>query len=481
MEFQVGMDSHGSLEADVVVIGAGVSGMIAALRVAQSAGRALVLEKLPEERYVCNSRLTQGVWHCALADLLSDPKTLEARIMGATGQAARKDLAHAVAHDALRTVRWMQSVGVRFIRGPLDYQSFVLAPPSVTAQGRAWEGRGGDVMLRTLEAELNRQHGRILRGHRAVRLIMNGDRVAGVEGEIADGRRFAVKAAAVVIADGGFQANDELMRRHVYRRPEAVFQRNAQTGMGDGLTMAMEVGAAVTGLDAFYGHVLSKDVFVNEQLWPYPLLDYVMSSAVLVDKHARRWVDEGTGGIVVANAIAQSDDPSDKLVIADETIWNDAGQFRLLSPNPWLTRAGGTMYRADSIEKLAEQCGLDANALLETINGYNAAIKSGANARLQPGRSTDVYAARPIETAPFYGIPVCAGITYTMGGIAIDADARVLTESEVPIPGLYAVGCAAGGLEGGAAIGYVGGLVKSSVTGLRAGEHIAAMRERAAA
>jgi fumarate reductase flavoprotein subunit len=68
--------------------------------------------------------------------------------------------------------------------------------------------------------------------------------------------------------------------------------------------------------------------------------------------------------------------------------------------------------------------------------------------------------------------PVCAGITYTMGGILINANAQALDTTGTPIDGLYAVGCASGGLEGGQTSGYVGGLVKSSVTGLRAAEHI---------
>lgn len=460
--------------ADVVVVGAGVSGLIAAVRAAQGGCRVLVLEKLVEDRYVCNSRLTQGVWHCALADPLSEPAHLEERILAVTRNAARRDLAQAVAGDALRVVRWMQAAGVRFMKGPLDYQSFVLAPPSITAQGRAWEGRGGDVMLRTLEAQLLQHGGRLLRGHRATRLLMQGDRVSGLEGHQADGQPFRLDADAVVIADGGFQANDELMRKHAYPQPQAVFQRNARTGMGDGLTMAMQAGAGATDLEAFYGHLLSRDAFTNEQLWPYPFMDYVMSSAILVDKHARRWVDEGLGGIVVANAIARSPDPSDKIIIADDVIWNDSGKFRLMSPNPWLTRSGGTLHRADTLDALAGLCGLDAATLAATVDSYNAAVRSGATAGLQPARSTDTSTARPIEKGPFYGIPVCAGITYTMGGIAINADAQALTPSQEPIAGLYAVGCAAGGLEGGPAVGYVGGLIKSGVTGLRAAEHITA-------
>ena len=79
----------------------------------------------------------------------------------------------------------------------------------------------------------------------------------------------------------------------------------------------------------------------------------------------------------------------------------------------------------------------------------------------------------PIRTAPYYAAPVCAGITYTMGGIAIDGDARVLRADDSPIEGLYAAGTTTGGLEGGSASGYVGGLSQSVITGLLAAEHVA--------
>jgi fumarate reductase flavoprotein subunit len=79
----------------------------------------------------------------------------------------------------------------------------------------------------------------------------------------------------------------------------------------------------------------------------------------------------------------------------------------------------------------------------------------------------------PIAVAPFLAIPLCAGITYTMGGIRIDGDARVLREDGVAIPGLYAAGSTTGGIEGGPRIGYIGGLAKAAVFGLRAAEHAA--------
>ncbi len=463
-----------ALRCDVVAIGAGVSGMVAAVRAAQSGRSVLVLEKLTEEGYVCNSRLTQGVWHCALADVLSDPDALEARIMETTAHEARPDLARAVARDGLRVVRWMQSVGVSFMKGPLSYQSFVLAPPSVTNEGgHQWKGRGGDAMLRTLEAELNRLGGRILRGYRALRLVQTEGKVAGVEGQTSGGTPFTVSANAVVIADGGFQANERLTGAFAFPQPGKVFQRNARTGMGDGLAMAQEAGAGVTDLRSFYGHVLSRDAFTNDKLSPYPFLDFVLGAGILVDKRGQRFADEGRGGIVMANLIAGSDDPLDKIVIADARIWQDAGTFRLLSPNPNLPNAGGTLHQADSIEALARLCRIDPAALEAEVSRYNAAVKAGRTGELTPARSsTPALQARPIEVAPFYAFPVCAGITYTMGGISINADGQALTPAGEPMAGLYAVGCAAGGLEGGSAHGYVGGLVKSSVTGLRAAEHI---------
>ena len=78
-----------------------------------------------------------------------------------------------------------------------------------------------------------------------------------------------------------------------------------------------------------------------------------------------------------------------------------------------------------------------------------------------------------VSTPPYYAVPLCAGITFTMGGISIDAHARVLRESGEPIAGLYAAGSCTGGLEGRGGAHYLGGLIKAAVFGLLAGEHAA--------
>jgi fumarate reductase flavoprotein subunit len=131
------------------------------------------------------------------------------------------------------------------------------------------------------------------------------------------------------------------------------------------------------------------------------------------------------------------------------------------------------LHRAETIEDLARAAGLDTAALSDTVAAYNAAVRDGVPAALSPPRSTRSGPPRPIDTPPFFAIPICAGITNTMGGIAIDGNGRVRRRDAGTIDGLYAAGGCTGGLEGGGALGYVGGLIKACVFGLRAAEDAA--------
>jgi fumarate reductase flavoprotein subunit len=172
------------------------------------------------------------------------------------------------------------------------------------------------------------------------------------------------------------------------------------------------------------------------------------------------------------------DDPLSTSVIYDQPIWEGPGKAFLTPANPLIVSNGGTVHKANSIAELAQKIGLPAAALEQTVAQYNAAVDAGTTAQLAPTRSSGAHKAWPIRTAPFYAARLCAGITYTMGGIVIDGDSRVLDRNDNPITGLYAAGACTGGLEGGEAVGYVGGLSKASTTGFRAAEHIAAHRAR---
>ena len=461
---------------DLVVVGGGYAGLVAANRARQLGCDVVVLERGEAELYACNSRYAGGVLHISYQNLNDPPESLAAAALAITAGAADRALVDAVAQHALRTVRWLVDEGAKTVRvGDVGWRQFILAPPRPPVTRMDWEGRGADVTLRRLEHNLAARGVELHRATRAVRLIMDGGRCAGVEAERA-GKQVAYRAGAVLLADGGFQASAELVARYISSAPQKLKQRCAPTGIGDGLRMALEAGAAARGLDVFYGHVLSRDAMHDDALWPYPMVDDLITAGIMIDAHGRRFADEGLGGIYVANAIARLADPLSAVLVFDEAAWQGPGRSTAVSPNPALVANGATVHRAETLAALADKIGVPAPALQETASRYNEALAAADSERLDPCRSTHRYAPMPIRVAPFYAVPVCAGITYTMGGVAIDADGCVLRADGTVLPGLYAAGSTTGGLDGGRVCGYVGGLIKALVFGMRVAEHVGAHR-----
>lgn len=470
-------------QTDVVVIGGGLAGLTAAARAAQLGLSALVLERGEDERYPCNSRYSGGVLHLAFHNVTEPVESLLRVVDEATHGYAKPELALAFAGNCARAVAWLREEGAKFIRvGNIAYQQHVLAPPRPLTPGLDWHGRGPDVTLRTLVANLEKRGGRVCRGTAADALIVGDGRVCGVAATREGGSaRYA--ARAVVIADGGFQANLEMLRENLTRQPEKLKQRGAATGIGDGLRMARAAGAAVSELKYFYGHLLSRDAFTNDRVWPYPQLDELGTAGIIINAHGERFVDEGKGGVFCANAVAKLDDPMSTYAVFDQSIWDGPGRNARIPANPNLEKVGATLHKADSLTALARAIGASTEKLEHTVHAYNEALRAGRSGELNPPRTTKPITANvpivamPVATAPFYAAPLCAGITYTLGGVSIDQHARVLREDGAPVAGLYAAGSATGGIEGGDAVGYVGGLIKATVFGLLAAEHIAAQSE----
>jgi fumarate reductase flavoprotein subunit len=465
---------------DVVVVGAGIGGLSAAVRAAELGASVTVLEKGETPDYLCNTRITGGAYSVCRQDTKLPPSELEAAILAATENATRPELARALATDTRRMIEWLRTQGIKFITKAATSRDTVVAPPRTARPGVKWEpGRGGDVLLKTMVANLHRHGGSLELGTRAVDLIVEDRRCAGVIAE-RNGQRLELNARAVVVADGGFQNNADLVRSHIGRRPEKILQRNAGTAMGDGLAMVLRAGGAAEGLSVgFYGHLVALEAFQIPALWPYPTIDGCAASGIVVGPDGKRFADEGFGGTYIANAIARLDDPLCATVIMDAAIWNDRGAAWSIPPNPWLEQAGGTVYRDASLAGLAAKIGVNAMGLEQTVSLYNDALKTGRLAELSPPRTigrqhySSTHNAYSIVKPPFHAIKICAGMTFTMGGIAVDANAQVRRFDESPFAGLFATGSAMGGLDGGAHNGYVGGLAKATVFGLRAAEQIA--------
>jgi fumarate reductase flavoprotein subunit len=457
---------------DLVTIGGGFAGLCAAVRGTELGLRTAVLES-GKETYPCSSRWAGGIFHVSYHDVKLSPAELLAAINRQTSGEADQELADAIAADAGRTVDWLASQGAAFTQGsPISWHRYTLAPPRLPLAGQDWQERGPDRLLGELQRRLQERQGRLLLATRVASLRLERGQVVGVTA-YENGKAMDISAAAVVIADGGFPGNAELFRKYIGPRPDRVLMRHAGTAIGDGLRMAADAGAAVVGLDRFYGHLLSRNAMENSGLWPYPQVDAVATGSIVVDQRGCRILDEGLGGISITNDLARLDDPLCATVICDAPIWETAGKTAQIPPNPQLLAAGGTLHRADTIEALAEAAGLPPENLAATVADYNDAVRFNRLATLLPERSTRSGAPRRIETPPFIAIPICAGITNTMGGIAIDGHGRVRRPDGSVIAGLYAAGGTTGGLEGGGALGYVGGLIKACVFGLRVAEHAA--------
>jgi fumarate reductase flavoprotein subunit len=177
--------------------------------------------------------------------------------------------------------------------------------------------------------------------------------------------------------------------------------------------------------------------------------------------------------VFVANTIARLANPLSAWAILDTAIWEGPGRTARIPANPQLANAGGTIIKADTLGELAAKTGIAAEPLQRTVQGYNEALVSGKTVGLTPARSAQPIVPSPIAKPPYFAVPLCAGMTYTFGGIFTDGDGRVMSTRGAPIEGLYAVGATTGGLEGGTGGGYVGGLIKGITFGMRAAEHIA--------
>ncbi len=459
---------------DIIIIGAGFAGLTAGNRATELGLKPLVLEASPEKIYPCNSRFSTGSLHVAFQTPWTNAEQLSTTIISNAKGAARRDLAKTIGRNAARTLDWLKDRGANFEDHPrrTDHMP-MLSPLREMRAGLDWEGGGANKLLKRLGDELTKNGGELRRATRAQRLININHKVAGVE-VIAGEREETLFANSTIITDGGFQANAELVRRHIGCDISELQARNAGTGVGDGIRMATEIGAATVGLDSFYGHVLSRDAMTNDNLWPYPQVDLICASSIVVNGDGKRFADEGLGGIFMANAIAKMDNPLSAVAIFDSRVWEDARTTDNVPPNPSLPDAGGTVIEAGTLDELADAANINKTGLSATINLYNQYVAFGSIPSLDPIRTKTAHIAQPILDPPFYAIPLCAGITVTSGGLSVNGKGQVMDTNDCSIAGLYAAGSTVGGLEGGPSASYVGGLIKSFCIGLIAAETIAA-------
>jgi fumarate reductase flavoprotein subunit len=459
-----------TLTADVLVVGAGLAGFTAATRAAEAGAKVLLIDKSSGELGDGNILMASGSLRAGGKSPRTSPAELYNFVM--SEKIAYPDLVRAWAQTCNRAVDWLIACGVKISEG---------------APGRIWLDQSGEVSLApvykkdvgtralaSLRKRFDQLGGRYLNGVQGEKLIVENGRIAGVSGK-RGGAEIELHARATILSTGGFSANKEMLRRHIGPNADQCKLRGSRQDTGDGLRMALAAGAKAVNLKYFYGHLISLKALVDDRFWPYPRLDSFVDEGILVDRRGERFVDEGRGDVAVANELARSDDVTGAVLIFDRESWEGAkddvfaNSVKTPAPNPWLVDNDGEIFTAPTIEGLGKILGIDSDRLAATLHGYNRAMES-----------TDAQSLRILRTgkpkplrAPFYGLRVVPGITFTMGGILINGCGEALNESEKLIPGLYAAGDAIGGLMGGYRGGYTGGLMQAVVTGILAGENAA--------
>jgi tricarballylate dehydrogenase len=487
---------------DVLVVGAGLAGLSAALEARALGASVMVLERAPIEERGGNSRFSNGAMRAVYGgvediDRLVDGLSEAERARADFGAYSREeylddmarvtqyrtdpDLAEILVERSAETMNWLHAQGVKFL--PL-YEWHPAMPDGRIkfSGGSALETQGaGEGLSQSLFTAAERVGVRTLYSTRAVALRQDSEGIIGVTAR--EGRRqFDIDARRVVLACGGFEANTEWRTRYLGASWELAKVRGSRFNTGDGLRMAIEIGAAPHG--NWSGcHSASWDLNapdVNELALGtvFKRDDYMFG--LMVNADGLRFVDEGADVRAVTYA------KLGRVILAQpgQVAWQiyDAKVAKFVHGEYRTRRAA--RFTADTLPALAQKLeGINRDRLLETIADFNRAV-SGApvfDASKKDGRGTNGLAipksnwAQTIDTPPFEAYAVTCGITFTFGGVRIDTACRVIDDDGAPIPGLFAAGEMAGGVfyfnyPGGA------GLMSAAVFGRIAGISAACAR-----
>ena len=379
---------------------------------------------------------------------------------------------------------WLRSQGVRFV------PNFGRQSANVNGKRRFF-GRlpievsgGGAGLVASLDRAAEKAGIDIKYDTRAVALIYDGERVSGLRAK-QNGRMVEFPAHAVVLACGGFEANPEWRARYLGPGWELAKVRGTRFNVGDGLRMALEIGAApcgnwsgchATGWDRFAPDFGDKSIGDQFQKHSYIF-------GLLINAQGKRFVDEG----IDFHSFTYAKYGAEVLKQPGQFAWQvfDAKAKPLLRPEYRMKRM--TKVSADTLEDLATKLeGVDAQAFLATVRAFNDAVmtevpfdhsvKDGRGTRgVEPPKSNW---AQRLDTSPFEAYATTCGVTFTFGGVRIVPDnGQVVDLVGVPIPGLYAAGEMVGGLF---YFNYPSGtgLVSGAVFGRLAGTSAAAATMR---
>ena len=488
-------------EADVVVVGGGGSGMAAALAAHQTGAKVVVLEKSANLGGSSIMSMGMGAWNSKFQQ--ADPKTTFTAgdwmkdWMDQQNYLVSGPMIYTFITESGPTVDWLVENGLE-----LEYvghsQTALMDDPIRTYHH--WSGNGGLAgALNQFAAVIEKEGGTVLKETAGKEILMDSGAVAGVRGQKADGTAVEVKAKAVIIATGGYGASSDKIEEILGYKVNGI---NSGTQMGEGIDMAVAVGAATEGMENIEFHGINYPMDLAAQIdgdISYYQLLAQNPSLLWVNMDGNRFTNEDIcfdtayGGNVTA---AQGDHYYS--IMSQKTLdtleKKGEGALGRTTPstgfNPpaldeaWtglsdqleLGYANGMTVKADTLEELAQKTGIPANQLKKTVEAYNAACTAGEDDMY--GKPQQYLTA--VEEGPYYAIMGRASELCTLGGLKITTGMEVVDEDNQVIPGLYSAGVdCSGSMYNTAYVSYEGVTMGWTMTsGRLAGENAGAYAKK---
>jgi fumarate reductase flavoprotein subunit len=470
-----------TIDTDIVVIGAGGAGMVAAITAADANKNVVILESQPAvggnsvkatggmnaaktewqdknefgesagvektlkaaENYADNeaiqtlARIVKEQWDAyqAAPEGYFDSAELFAldTLIGGKGL-NNPDLVNTLVSNSEAAIAWLSSIGIDLNNvAAFGGASVKRIHRPVNAEGKTVSVGDYTVPLPE-QASKGRSNITLLTDTTAVKLLTNETGVCGVEAKGKNGNTVIVNAKAVILATGGFGANLDMVVAYAPSL-EGFMTTNAAGIQGQGILMAAELGAATVDMEQIQIHpTVQADTasLITEGLRG--------DGAILVNANGERFIDEvGTRDVVSAAEIAQPG--SFSWLVVDQKMVDASSVIQ-----GYIKR--GLMLQGDTYEALAAELGIPADAFRATMEKWNGFVAD----KNDPDFGRTSFAA-PLDTAPFYAVKVTAGIHHTMGGLKIDEQTHVLNVAGEIIPGLFAAGEVTGGVHGANRLG----------------------------
>ncbi len=437
--------------ADIVVVGAGGSGISAAVKAETLGAKVILIEKMP---------VIGGATALNAGTLIATGSKYQREVMKETKDSpelAYKDIFTVGKNRNDPTLVKMVTERVGGVVDWLIYDMKIPYGPAATqypdhsanrqlgVTGRSvnylnlmrekFLGMGGKLMLQTRAQELIRD---------------DAGKVVGVRATDKDGNTVELTSKAVILASGGYGAVKSMLPKEMSNY--VFYGLDSETG--DGYKMATAIGAGTINLDLVKMYPQGVETVPGHGLAATASSTDTMkkSGAIYVNKLGQRYVDENAAlGVLTDKTVAQPDHIA--YIVMDAKAWKEYVRKSLedkLVPNEetlmtWtkiVNNGRPVMAVSDNLAEAAKTMGVDAEGLAKTVAHWNDMVKAGKdtdfNRKITGG----------LGEGPYYIVEQKVRYQTTLGGLKADADLRILDKAGKPIPGLYGAGCVVGGANG---------------------------------